>query len=171
MPDICDLILEEHAVFRRRFAEVDVKRGEGAGADDLRRLWEPLAELLERHADAEEEVFYPDLLRRGAEGNDETDDAIRDHNHIRDAVRDAAGREVGGDDWWEAVDRARKENSEHMAEEERGPLADFRVHTQPSLRESLGARFLVFSAEHAGGRGVSGDDKDPAAYIRDHERE
>jgi hypothetical protein len=36
------------------------------------------------------------------------------------------------------VECARTENSEHMAEEERGPLADFWVHTEASLRESLG---------------------------------
>ncbi len=165
MPDICDLILDEHGIFRRRFAELDERRGEGASSEILGRLWQPLAELLDRHASAEEDTFYPGLLRRGAHGDEETDDAIRDHNKIRDAVRDANDHDVGSQGWWEAVDRAREENSDHMAEEERGPLADFRVHSDAADRDALGARFVAFSAEHAGGRGISGDDKDPDAYI------
>jgi hypothetical protein len=45
-----------------------------------------LAILLEAHADAEEKLFSPRLLDVGKEGDEETDDAISDHNDIRDAV-------------------------------------------------------------------------------------
>ncbi|MFN2606570.1 MAG: hemerythrin domain-containing protein [Acidimicrobiales bacterium] len=168
MPDICDMILDEHGIFRRRFAELDEKRGEGAGADVLGRLWNPLAALLDRHASAEEDLFYPGLLRWGAHGEEETDDAVRDHNKIRDAVRDANKSDVGSASWWAAVDRAREENSDHMAEEERGPLADFRAHTDAAARHALGDRFVAFSAEHAGGRAISGDDTDLDDYIDAH---
>ncbi len=127
MPDICDLILDDHEIFRRRFAELD--ENQAAESDVLAGVWEPLGELLDRHAAAEEAVFYPRLLHRGEHAEKETDDAISDHNKIRDAVRDARGGEAGSPVWWEAVKRARRENSDHMAEEERGALADFRERT------------------------------------------
>lgn len=169
MPDICDLILDDHEIFRRRFAELDVERR--SSADVLRRLWEPLAEHLERHANAEEEVFYPSVLKEAvSEAEHETGHAIRDHNKIRDAVRRAGEEEPGSEAWWAAVDDAREENSEHMAEEERGPLAAFRQDTAPGVRSELGLDYVGFNNEHAGGRGVDTADKDPDQFIEEHSR-
>ncbi len=155
MPDICDLILDDHETLRRRFAELDEERR--AGSDSLRRVWAPLGDLLDLHAAAEEEVFYPRLLVRGEDGRAETTDAIADHNAIRDAVRAAGVAEVASDDWWRAVERAREQNSDHMGEEERGALADFRARTGKGLRDELGATFVSFKREHAGGRLEPGD--------------
>jgi hypothetical protein len=162
--DITQLILDDHDEMRRRFAALDEP---GLGPDRLSELWAPLAHLLEVHADAEEAVFYPRLLAQGSDGEDETEDAISDHNKIRDGVRAAASCEAGSTSWWEAVGHARKENSEHMAEEERGPLPDFRAHTALSERQTLGEDFVTAkSADPGGAAGLA--DKDPEAYIRDH---
>ena len=166
MPDICDLILDEHEVFRRRFAELDDNRDAETGVLD--GIWQPLGELLDRHAAAEEQLFYPELLRCGARAREETSDAISDHNEIRDAVRDAADRGLGSSHWWDAVSRARRANSAHMAEEERGALADLRGNVGRDDREELGARWLRFSDEHAGGRDIDTSDKDVDAYIAEH---
>lgn len=164
MPDITQLILDDHDEMRRRFAALDEP---GLGPERLSEEWAPLAHLLEVHADAEEAVFYPRLLRQGSDGEDETEDAISDHNKIRDGVRAAAGHDVGSASWWEAVGEARKENSEHMAEEERGPLPDFRAHSTVSERETLGEDFVA--AKRADPGGAAGlVDKDPSGYIRDH---
>ncbi len=166
MPHICDLILDDHDTFRRRFAELDDDRH--ADPEVLRRLWEPLAEMLDRHADAEEQLFYPRLLRRDADAVDDTKDAIRDHNAIRDAIHRAEDHAVGTAAWWEAVDEAREQNSDHMAEEERGPLAEFRRLGDIGLGQELGSSFVAFSDAHAGGRGVDTTDKDPSAHVQDH---
>lgn len=139
MSDITLAILEEHEWFRRRFAELDG----GRDAGDLDVLWQLLAGRLEIHASAEEEIFYPELLRRGDDAREETEDAIGDHDEIRDAVRRTVGLEVGSEGWWDAVRSARKANSDHMAEEERGALADFRRNVDPDRREHLGLRFRV----------------------------
>lgn len=56
MPDICDLILDDHARFRRRFAEMDELRASGKDRAHLERGWEPPAELLERRAVLGEEA-------------------------------------------------------------------------------------------------------------------
>ena len=86
MADIIDLIYEDHDWFRRWFFYLDSART----AEELRAIWEPLATRLDTHAEAEETIFYPALLKRGEAGDpeDETEDAIHDHNAIRDAIRD-----------------------------------------------------------------------------------
>lgn len=166
MPDICDLILDDHETFRRRFAELDDERH--SSPEVVARLWLPLAEHLERHAAAEEDVLYPTFLERVEGAEPETHHAIRDHNKIRDAVRRVADTEPGTDEWWEAVASANEENSDHMAEEERGPLSAFRQHGAQDVRKELGVRYLAFNAEHAGGRGLDTSDTDPEAFIEQH---
>jgi hypothetical protein len=165
--DITHLILEDHEHFRREFAELDeLRAARSTTTADLNRVWAPLADLLDVHAAAEEEVFYPQLLRKGSDdAEDETLDAIGDHNDIRDGVRDASRRPPGSPEWWEAVNRARAANDEHMGEEEHEGLADFRLNAEPALRESLGRRFRSFKTEHAGTRGLDTSDKDPEAYV------
>jgi hypothetical protein len=171
--DITDLILDDHDRFRRAFAELDtLQRHTATPATDaaaLRRVWAPLAALLDLHAVAEEQIFYPKLLLRGdaGEAEDETLDAIGDHNDIRDAVHDAAGEPVASDAWWAAVGRARVANDEHMAEEEREALADFRRNSPPGLRDTLGRRFRRFKQQHPGARGLDTSDREPEQYVRE----
>lgn len=164
MPDICDLILEQHEEFRTRFAELDGMRD--GDEETLAGVWRPLAALLEAHAEAEEELFYPRLLELGDEPVEETEDAITDHNDITEAVDRASGLTPGSDEWWEAVDDAREENSEHTAEEERGALADFRRNASQELRDEIGAAWLAWHGEHAGG--FDRDEKDLVDYVEEH---
>jgi hypothetical protein len=164
MDDITALILDDHEAFRRGFARLD----DADGAEQLRAVWEPLALHLEIHAEAEERILYPHLLKKGDDAEEETDDAIRDHNKIRDAIADAGRHEVGTDGWWQAVWAARKENSEHLAEEEDGALPDFRRHATAELRADLGAQWLRFYGEHPSGRGLTFTDKDPDRYVADN---
>src|SRR5580692_3910813 len=101
MADIVDLIYEDHDWFRRHFFYLDDARTD----EELAAVWEPLATRLDTHAQAEEEIFYPALLKKGKAGDpvDETDDAITDHNRIRDAVRESRRHRVGTKAWFEAV--------------------------------------------------------------------
>lgn len=167
MPDITALILDDHDTFRRQFAALD----DLSRPEDLERVWTPLAKLLDLHAVAEEELFYPELVRRGSDAESETLDAVGDHNDIRDGVHEAARHPVGSDAWWAAVRTARAANTEHMGEEEDGALADFRRHADPGLREDLGRRFLDFKAQHAEVRDIDTSDKDPEVYVSTVEAE
>jgi hemerythrin HHE cation binding domain-containing protein len=166
MDDITELILDDHMAFRRAFARLD----DADGVDDLWAVWEPLALHLEIHAEAEERILYPHLLQRGENAEEETEDAIRDHNKIRDAITDAKAHPVGSEDWWRAVWTARRENSEHLTEEEDEVLPDFRKHANWELRAELGARWLVFYAQHPSGRGLTFTDKDPKKYLEEYGR-
>jgi hypothetical protein len=98
---------------------------------------------------------------------DETLDAIGDHNEIRDAVAEAARHPVGGDDWYAAVAAANQANGDHMAEEEREGLTDFRRLAGLRQRHDLAVAFAAYEARNV--TGVQPVDKDPAAYVRQAE--
>ena len=161
MLDVTAMILTDHETLRRQFASLDDARSDEA----LAAVWNGLARMLDVHAACEEEVFYPSLLKHGEDAEDETDDAIDDHNKIRDGVRQAAEHKVGTPDWWEAVGVANTENSKHIAEEEREALPDFRKNASDELREELAVAWLNWRFEHDSGKGVDGRDKDPQTYI------
>jgi hypothetical protein len=165
--DITQLILDDHHEQRRLFSileQVDRSR-----TDVLSAVWGRLGVFLELHAAAEEEIFYPELLkvgianRRKAGVEDETLDAISDHNDIRDAVADVANHPVGSDAWFEAVAAANEANSDHMGEEEREGLTDFRRLASLQLRHELAVAFADYEARNYAG--VEPVDKDPADYV------
>jgi hypothetical protein len=171
--DITQLILDDHHEQRRLFAML-----EQIGRSDtevLAAVWGRLAAFLELHAAAEEEVFYPALLqvglaaRRKAGVEDETLDAIGDHNDIRDAVAEVARHTVGSDGWYGAVSAANLANSDHMAEEEREGLTDFRRLASLQRRHDLAVAFAAFEARNYAG--VTPRDRDPAEYVREAEAE
>jgi len=171
--DITDQILAHHEWFREQFVRLDdAKAASPANVDALRAVWDSLATKLDLHAIAEEEIFYPQLLRRGTEDPEEaTLDAIGDHNDIRDGVHAAESHTVGTPEWWAAVSAAREANDEHMAEEEREGIADFRANAPAGLREALGRQFARFFAEHRTTDGVNVSDKNPERYVETIERD
>ena len=169
--DICTVILEDHDEQRRAFALLD--EVDPHDAETLGPLWDRLAVLLEVHAEAEEKYFYPRLLKVGTGATDapsaseETKDAIHDHNEIRDAVREVSRHEVASDDWWKAVTQARESNSDHMGEEEREALADFRRHADLQTRHEIAVAFRVYEAQHYAG--ITPEDHDPSQWVAEHE--
>jgi hypothetical protein len=170
--DIAQLILDDHHEQRRLFAMLEEIDPTDTGS--LTAVWGRLAAFLEVHAAAEEQVFYPALLQLGKGSGgvhtppEETEDAIKDHNEIRDAVESVARHEVGSADWYDAVAVANKANGDHMAEEEREGLTDFRRHVSLQTRHDLGVSFAAFDATHI--TGVTPVDKDPQEYIDAHSR-
>jgi hypothetical protein len=171
MADITMLILADHDWFREQFARLDELQAQTpVDRRALERVWRPLADKLDVHAYIEEKIFYPQLLKRGADDPEgETLDAIGDHNDIRDGVRDANAAGIASDDWWAAVGRTRLANDDHMGEEEREGLADFRRHAPAGLREALGRQYSEFMAQHPTTRGLSIVDRDPKAYVEQQE--
>ena len=170
--DITQLILDDHHEQRRLFAIVE--QIDRADTGTLGDLWARLSAFLEVHAAAEEEVFYPELLhvakRAGRVGRaeEETLDAIHDHNDIRDAIAAVAGHTPGSNEWYEAVAAVNLANGDHMAEEEREGLTDFRREASLQLRHDLAVAFTAFEARHFAG--IQPVDRDPAAYVRQAER-
>jgi Hemerythrin HHE cation binding domain len=168
--DITQLILDDHHEQRRLFAMID--QIDDGDVKSLAAVWGRLATFLEVHARAEEELFYPALLKVGegaggkASAASETKDAIKDHNEIRDAVAAVASHRIGTAAWRKAVAEANEANGDHMAEEEREGLTDFRRQAPLKVRHDLAVRFAAFEAEHV--TGVKVVDKDPTAYVAEH---
>ena len=168
--DITQLILDDHHEQRRLFALI-----EQIGAHDapgLEAAWRRLATFLELHALSEEKIFYPALLHVGREAGEkreieaEAEDAIKDHNEIRDAVAEVARHGVGSEKWIAAVAAANKANSDHMGEEEREGLTSFRKLASLQLRHDLAVEFASYEASHWSG--VEPIDKDPAIWVAEH---
>jgi hypothetical protein len=166
------VILHQHGEQRRMFAMLEEWPRDDA--DGLAALWERLEILLEVHARAEELHFYPELVRLGRGAGDadsakeEVTDAIKDHNEIRDAIRAVRRCKAGSEKWWEAVTAANVANSDHMAEEERQDLTDFRERASLQLRHALAVKLLRYEAEHWA-RGITPEDKSPEGFVEAHE--
>lgn len=165
--DITQLILDDHHEQRRLFAMID--EIDRADTPSLAAVWQRLSTFLEVHAATEEAIFYPAVLRVGTgaggrkDAKDETKDAIKDHNEIRDAVQAVSRHAVGTDAWFGAVDAANKANSEHMGEEEREALTDVRRHASLDERHALGVRFAAYEMAHV--TGVAARDVSPKDYV------
>jgi hypothetical protein len=166
--DITEVILHQHHEQRRMFAALDELPA--SDTETLAAIWRRLEILLETHAEAEERYFYPHLLRIGtgaadSEGvGDEVKDAIKDHNEIRDAIVNTRDHEAGSEGWQRAVLECRIANDDHMAEEERQDLTDFRRHASLELRHEIAIKFIRYEAIKAA-TGVPPVDKDPEQYI------
>jgi hypothetical protein len=166
--DITEVILHQHEDQRRLFAVLD--EVPTSDTETLAAVWKRLAIFLETHAESEERYFYPELLRVGTGAADaqsvteEVKDAVKDHNEIRDAVEEVGKHPTGSDEWWAAVMEAEIANSDHMAEEERQDLVDFRRHTSLELRHDIAVKFVRYEALKAA-TGVRPVDEDPDKYV------
>ena len=170
--DITEVILHQHHEQRRMFAMLEEWPHDDT--DGLAALWTRLEVLLEVHAEAEERFFYPELVKLGHGGGDaesvteEVEDAVKDHNEIRDAIRAVRAAGAGSAEWFKGVLDANVANSDHMAEEERQDLTDFRRHASRDLRHQIAVAFLRFEAMTAA-TGVPPVDKDPERWVREHQ--
>jgi hemerythrin HHE cation binding domain-containing protein len=152
--------MSEHDAFRRAFADLDT-------ADDLDAAWTELANRLEVHAVAEERLFYPVLAKEAADGTEDGTTAVREHNDIRHAVSAVTDHELGSTTWWAAVQHAQQVNGDHMAEEERGFIPEFKDAVDAQRRDDLGMEWLKLHDDHEGARGLSGADADPQSVVGD----
>ena len=165
--DITQLILDDHYEQRRLFAILE--QVDPADRDTLRAVWDRLAGFLELHAAAEERSFTRSCSGSApapggpARSRAETLDAIGDHNDIRDAIAGVAEHAVGSAEWYAAVAAANLANSDHMAEEEREGLTDFRHLASLQRRHDLAVAFIRFETQHYAG--VPPVDKDPEGYV------
>ena len=170
--DVTQIILNDHAEQRRLFAaisEIDPSETQA-----LRAVWGRLKDLLDAHAEAEERFFYPELLKTGIgaadadDAEDETRDAIGDHNDIRDTGEKVQNYDVGSPEWFAAVADCQVANSDHMGEEERQCLVDFRKRNSLEVRHNLGVKFLEFQSNHL--TGVNVVNKNVDDYVEDPEQ-
>lgn len=168
--DIVDCILADHNQQRTMFMALEDARGDPQA---LAQIFNRLKNFLEAHAAAEEKFFYPTLLQKGEGALDSdsaeetTEDAIDDHNKIARAAEEAMRQTVGSEAWWAAVDQCNLHNSDHMSEEERQGLTDFKRTVPLPERVRLAVQYLAFESEHSGE--FKRIEKDPETYIEQNE--
>jgi hypothetical protein len=140
MADILEVILADHTRIRRVPGALDDAASycEDPYAGRMQApVWCRLADLLELHAETEEEICYLALLGQ-------MQDAIADHDDFREEV--AGPHAAGSALWWRAVASARWASSDYVAREQRGALAALGRRAAPVLRNGLGRQWAAFIA-------------------------
>jgi hypothetical protein len=147
MADVIQLILDDH---RRICALLDAlpdlirDRGAGAATGSPDGIWRQLRGLLDLHTEAEEEICFLDLFGPGPHAADQMQEAIADHDDIREAIREADLQPAGSAAWWRAVTAARRAAGRHIVREELQSLAAFARRAAPGRREELGRQWILF---------------------------
>jgi hypothetical protein len=111
--------------------------------------WDRLATLLELHTIAEEEICYPVLFRCGPYVLDMIEEAIADHNDIREAVAEARLLEAGTARWWRPVEAAHKACLEHFPAEEKLLLDAICYCLRPRTTQLLSRQWTRFVTSQA----------------------
>jgi hypothetical protein len=143
--DVIELIMADHRRIRRlREALYDAVRCTGDYGENwmLAHVWQRLADLLEVHETAEEEVCFLSLFGSGPRAAELMHRAVADHDDIREALKEASLQQAGSALWWRAVTAVLSCNAEHLEREER-ILA--RCKLTISQRRELGRRWSAFT--------------------------
>lgn len=147
--DVIELIMADHRRIRRLrnalFDTVPYSDDHSPGWV-LVPVWQRTAGLLEAHCRAEEEICYPSMFSSGPSATEQRQEAIADHDDIREAVGEASVHRVGSALWWRAVRDALAVSADHVDREERGVLADWRLRSTMSRRRELGRQWSAFIA-------------------------
>ncbi len=149
--------MADHRRIRRLRETLDhaVRRGDEYRSDwVLAHAWQRLADLLETHTRAEEEICYLSMFA-GPQAAEQRREAIADHGDIREAVGEASLQRAGSALWWRAVRSALATTVDHLDREERGVLADCRPGLTITRRRELGRQWLAYTA--AWRRDAAGD--------------
>lgn len=145
MTDIVELILADHREMCGLLSELVKARSPGCAVSpsaELCQLWAAAAELLEVHADAEEEICFLALFGPGQRADRAAASAA--HDDIREAVTEARLKPPGSPTWWLAVQAAHAAAASHARSLEAGALGRFRREAPAAARAALGRQWLAF---------------------------
>lgn len=144
--DVIELALADHRRIRRLSQALDDGARWAARSGPgwvTAHVWQRLAELLQAHTLAEEEVCFPLAARSGSPAAHARGMAA-DHRDIREAIAEAALQAAGSPLWWRAVRAVQADLPFHLAQEERGILASLRAQLAPERRLELGRQWTAF---------------------------
>jgi Hemerythrin HHE cation binding domain len=149
MADIIDMILSDHQQIRSltaRLARVHRHPPQFRPGCAVGGLWDQLADLLDMHTRAEEEICFLPMFSSGRPGAGRLDDAVAEHADIREAAEEARLQPAGSALWWLAVNSALSACADHLNREEIGVLAAFASRADPALRQAMGRQWSAFRA-------------------------
>lgn len=147
--DVIELIMADHRRIRRLAATLDdAVRRAGDGRSDwvAAQVWQRLADLLEAHTRAEEEICYLAMFGSGPQAAERMQEAVADHDDILEAVSEACLHRPGTALWWRAARSVLVATTEHLDREERSVLAYCLPRLTMSRRRELGRQWSAFIA-------------------------
>lgn len=134
----------------RRLREVldDAARHGAASSSDwiLAHIWDRLAELLEGHTWAEEEICYLPMSGSSLHPEERRRDAVADHEDIREAIVETKLQPIGSALWWRSARAVLAVSVSHLDREENDMLAGWLPGLTMARRLELGHQWLAFIA-------------------------
>jgi hypothetical protein len=107
---VTELLRNDHQDVLDLFVQLE----QAGSANDRHSLLDTIADALEVHAQAEEEIFYPALR----EVSRRVDDAEAGHDHVRALLADVQGRDVDSREFTIQARVLKEAVLNHVAEEE-----------------------------------------------------
>ncbi len=148
MADIIDLIRADHMHIVLWQSELGDRARPGSDPGNCQALastWSALANLIDLHMKAEDEIFWPAALRDA-----ETPDGARQrnaadaHEDIREFLRESYHQPPGSPLWQELVTTALAAWTAELDRQEHDLLEECRYRIAPALRERLGRQWRAF---------------------------
>lgn len=147
--DIIELVMADHRRIRRLLRTLDDAArasSQSGSAWVLAHVWQRLAELLQVHTRAEEEICCLPFCGSGPDAAARRREMVAVHDDIREAIGEAALQQPGTPLWWRAVRAALAATTDHLQLEERMVLARRASELAMSQRRELGRQWSVFVA-------------------------
>ncbi len=147
--DVIELVLADHRRIRRLSQALEngarwtARSGPGWVPA---HVWQRLAELIQAHTLAEEEICYLPASRLGPHATAHARELAADHDDIREAIAEAALQPAGSPPWWRAVTAVQAAIPLHLDQEERGVFASLRRQLTTGRRFELGRQWTDFTA-------------------------
>lgn len=135
-PTIYEVLTDEH----EDVAQLLTQLAEAEDAGEREALFAEVRFQLERHAQAEEVVFY-DLLRRDEETRALVEHAQQEHAEVRETLAELDALEADDDRWGELVAALTRQVTHHVEVEERDIFAAVRERIDDDQARTIAETF------------------------------
>jgi hemerythrin superfamily protein len=142
MPDVVDLIIQDHREFQRMFDQLR------SDPSQRQALVPVMSTLLFAHSRAEESEVYP--RARAAGGEEDVEHSQEEHLVADQLAERLTGMDPASDEFGDVLEELIEAVTHHLEEEEEDLLPHMREHMSAEDLADLGDRFLAIRAEHLG---------------------
>ncbi len=142
MPDVVDLIVQDHRELQRMFEELK------SDPSKRKTLAPVMSTLLFAHSRAEESEVYP--RARAAGGEDDVEHSQEEHLVADQLAERLTGLDPESDEFGSVLEELVHAVTHHLEEEEESVLPHMRERMSADDLTELGERFLAARAEHLG---------------------
>lgn len=129
------LLEKEHEAIGSLFDELDVG---GASHGERKRLFETIRRDIEVHIQIEEELLYPVVEETRAEGEGLVEQALRDHDEIKELLAQAAALGPDDSDFDHKISLVHETFDQHVAMEENDLFEEARRFLTDETLEDIG---------------------------------